>query len=601
MSTTASPNADTKKSIFEGPIPSPPPPSEEPMKAMKMGFGDIARADRVVGSPSRDRRRIPTPAAREDSPTRYSGGSTTPLVPDDEDDDIEVVVGPHASLDGDVEMSGPGKAIPFRFNRNPPPGNPEGNNGNNPFTPSQINDYDITGSQIADITGNGPNGLTQAQMSQLDQSFHDAGVTVGGFCSTATNDKGKRPMSAAIPIIRPNAGPSRREEIPVPRAVFTEFPKPTDPARGMNALSTRRNECPNGKLPVYVPSEEKLACLIDARITFSDGNYDQFVRNREFYVDGIPPEKLVALAANPECWAALTIFNSGREYWKAIPEAVELVKKCLTSLGIEPGTIIAQYLTEIASIAPRDDKPEKKGKKGKKSKASAGENSTTPGKYTGVKTILVEFYWIQDRNFLCFLRTIGVSPGLGMHINFLKDNEESWATAAIRTDQLSDDEATQKLALWALKEFLFASQEYHALCARLIAGPEPTPEKVLNHVNTFFLQLQPYKYRHIHIDWPVWMLFTAPVSSNMDPLIAARENNEMRRFIRGISHCSWSCRDTGASISIYLEAVECTICKSDTHNTFKCTFASLPTWNGPREQVSLAVKAHREANPVTRR
>ncbi|KAJ3818851.1 hypothetical protein F5880DRAFT_1734217 [Lentinula raphanica] len=573
----------------------------ESRKKPKNHLFDLAHLPAVDGSPNRDRRRIPSQRNQEESPTRRGSGTTSPLVSDDDQEGKQE--------GNDVEMRGPHSQSSNSGNPTPPARSaaalPDGI-----ITASQLLDFEMTRDEIEEHQRGEP---AQPQAANENQASDvDPPQT-----ATTSNDEGNSVLRMSFR--RLNEDEFSLEDVPTAAAdVVRNLLSPVCPnvptgdpdlaprveRKGLHEsrtshtcdLTCRYLTCGSRYLDLRVTKPAVERRLIKAGISINSGNWERYARDLTFVTQGFTKAQLKEIFSDPDHWAWIIVFNGGVYLFSNIPEIGFSIQSLLNrefDAGITRN--ITPYIDLIAprEPAPSDGDSKAKGKKNPPKKGKGKEKKEPPkadqsDKYAGPIAIAVKFSDTGDMRQLFRQQTFGLNNGVGFHITPVTNTDRSHVVGYVRSNQFTCDEEVILGMANDIKLFLDNDQKFHRLVAQVVLGPEPTPDKVREITETIRLKPLPKPVVHRRIEWVALGLYIDVASRADDPFIRDRDDNRLREYIRSLGKISGTYLDT------FIEPMECTLCKCDTHPTFQCSYSELETWSGPTEQVAKAVKAYHD-------
>ncbi|KAJ3996554.1 hypothetical protein F5050DRAFT_1712010 [Lentinula boryana] len=385
----------------------------------------------------------------------------------------------------------------------------------------------------------------------------------------------------------------------------TPTPEPPLPTYDQEKLKIPRdrNLRPNGTRPEQGPTDPGFAEFL-MRVAMAPASL-----NNGWMPEGYPDEMRKEILEHPEEWILLTIFNGGVYLFRRIPNMAQKVADFLLNIGIDFEDILAPYRDKIEEEAASTSRA--RGRGGANPQATRGHGrgqgrggKTTPyktqggeskDKYGGSTTLTVRISDINQRHYLLGLGTTALDTLVAFHATKVWHSpepvpyERSWAAGLFHTNQYgrTNNVMTDNLA-YTVKLTLWKSVAFGDLIARANPGPTSTRQKVIKFTSSFEFVLQPYKYKSANINQACWILFAAPVSRHPDPMMRAKQENEIHCFIISPPFGQYHWRH----MVIFPHAIECTICKLDDHPMFSCPFIEADTWFGPRKQVREVIEDH---------
>ncbi|KAJ3753002.1 hypothetical protein EV360DRAFT_74875 [Lentinula raphanica] len=355
------------------------------------------------------------------------------------------------------------------------------------------------------------------------------------------------------------------------------------------------SECPNGPTQAPFPSERFARQLVDLGIAVNSGNMERFARDLPTLTRGFSKVELMEIYGHPRQWAWGVDFNGGNYLNSRLPELGHK-KQAFLNQKLQAGIVrnisphidtIAFRLPAVPEPAPQEKTSKNKKRKGKAdNKNSSSTKSNQPDKYAGPIAMAVKFADAGNMDEIIRQQSLGINVAAGIHLIPVTNTTRSHAVGCARANQYECNTETVTDMVTTLKLSLNMDEKFHRLVSSVIMGPEPTIDKVRAITDFIRLVPLPTKVTINHIDWDAFCLF-APVTSRADdPFVRDRDENRIRDYIRSVREFSHT------YLKVYVEPMECTLCKCDTHYTFHCPFTSLDAWNGPRDQVAAAVATY---------
>ncbi|KAJ3833867.1 hypothetical protein F5878DRAFT_665269 [Lentinula raphanica] len=537
---------------------------------------DLAHTAPVDSSPNRSRRRIPSNNRHDESPTRRNNGPVSPLIPDDDDENGIVErsgIQGHTSQNEDVVMRGPGSN-----SVNSTPGAEERTNeGDEPLTLSQIRGFEMTRDEIEEHERPDP---------ILPYIINGGRSTIRTDTPAPAANQTHEPGTPATPEVMLNLN------IPKPfsrNQVEEEFTLADVPAASAQIVKDNMSsECPNGLTPTPLLSMEFTRTLVQAGVAVNNGSMERFARDLPTITRGFTKTELIKIFSAPRNWAWGVDFNGGNYLNSRLPEIAHR-KQTFLNQRLEAGTTetIIPYMDVIAVRAPlvQDSDPKDKGPKNSKGKGKRDNKpkGNQPDKYAGPIAMAIKF---EDAGIMQqFVRqqSFGINVGAALHIIPVTNTTRSHAVGCARSNQFVCTPVTVVRMIETIQRALEGNEGFRRLVSSLIMGSDSTTEKVRAITGSIQLTPLPTAITVNHVEWNAFCITADVTSTADDPFVRDRDENKIRAYIRSLKEVSHT------YLKVYIEPMECTLCKCDTHYTFHCPFSTLDTWNGPREQVSAAV------------
>ncbi|KAF9061482.1 hypothetical protein BDP27DRAFT_1369599 [Rhodocollybia butyracea] len=288
-----------------------------------------------------------------------------------------------------------------------------------------------------------------------------------------------------------------------------------------------------------------------ANVAVNSGHFPKHIRDPVFDSAGFTEKNLETVKENPSDWYKICFFNERQ------PKVFDT--------GAEP----------------KGRKPKASGSKG----AGKAARPTT-NLYDGPLTALYEIKKRNDQTFVEAQQTFGFNSGVGIHVTKWLSTERSYSVAELRCNQDENSPAICKALKETLQDHFLGLDKFHDVVAENVNGTEPTSTKVSRIVHSFTIVTQPYMPYLRKIEYHAWALFMLPTANDEDLVIRAQKENQIRAFIRTNTLVS------GPWMTVYIDHMECTLCKSDSHSTHGCPYSGMDTWRGPQKQVRDAVKEY---------
>lgn len=509
------------------------------------------REKTVEASP--EKRRVPSHNQPLESPTRRGSGIGTQLAASDDEFSPGAHERPTAGVNSDVDMS------------------PRTSSNGGSFAPPQATH---SGPPAGGGNGDAPNSFTQGQLDHLTTLLgnHNVGnvaqilAAIQAHPANLENPHNDRDTQASMDTHFPHMEPNLFDGMTLP---LYDLAIKVDPY----IASTR----PNGPKKAAVLAESFVEKLSALNISMNDGTWERFLRNAPWIYEGFPEEQRLLIGENTTRWILVIPFNGGSTLNEKVPEHGRQTMTLLEELGITVEHTITPYLTEAATRKPADTT---KGKgKGKKPNPSI---KGTVDKYAPPRTSAYKLHDIQDVLRLEALQTVDINPGIAVHFVRASLMQRSHFVCCIRVDQLRLSPKIIDDTMFALKQGLWNMNKFRSIVSRVVVGDEPTPVKMNMLFAGFELRALPYTLRRNQNDWPAMALLFSPIARAENQYLKDVGDNEICNFISSVKEIRWS------YLTIFPEPMECTLCKSDSHHTFRCPYTDpniIHTWNGPRSQV----------------
>lgn len=351
---------------------------------------------------------------------------------------------------------------------------------------------------------------------------------------------------------------------------------------------------PNALLPSANHAAERLERMKTANIMVNTGHFPRHIRDPVFSHFSFNKEQLEAIGISPNHWVEICVFNGGDHLSQHVPNVSQEIKDIFKQVGVRVTRTIFPYLDTIAERKPRtDDEPKGPKLRGKGNGKEPKGPKTSTNLYGGPVHGAVEILDPNDLAYTIAQQTFGKSQTVAFHAREWVQDQRSHSVAELRCSDNEDTTDNRREIRTTLVDHFLHSNEFHRVIAENVAGNELTTTKVACCVQSMDVVPQPYKAHLRSIDWCSWILYMLPTANDKDLYTRAEKENRIRTFIRSHTKISRSW------MSVYVDPIECTICKSDSHSTHGCPYIEMDTWSGPRLQVRDVVKNIISANVKT--
>lgn len=182
----------------------------------------------------------------------------------------------------------------------------------------------------------------------------------------------------------------------------------------------------------------------------------------------------------------------------------------------------------------------------------------------------------DDLSYTIAQQTFGKSQTVAFHTQKWVQEECSHSIAELHCSDNEDTMDNWQENCTTLIDHFLHSPELHCIITENVAGNEPTTTKVAHCVQSMDVVPNPHLCQ---IDWCLWILYMLPMANDNNLYTWAEKESRICSFIcfhSKISH-SW--------MFVYIHAIKCMICKSDSHGTHSCPYTEMDTWSSPRLQV----------------
>ncbi|KAJ3964455.1 hypothetical protein EV361DRAFT_955931 [Lentinula raphanica] len=285
--------------------------------------------------------------------------------------------------------------------------------------------------------------------------------------------------------------------------------------------------------------------LVNLPATGGDTTLPVYVGNLAYTLHGFTPEMIEEMKGKSSEYVSITPFNAGRYLYRAVRDSSQRIEDLLAEINIE-ARIIAPYRLTLEGPEPiaQRGNASRGGPRGRgcgRGRGRGGYTSTTTGakeddQYAGPIALAAHVPDPSQRDFLLQMGTISYSAVTTFHVQrfyFQEDldpQERSWAVCLLHTTDRITEERTKE-TLYAIKHACWNNPRLAKLVAQAYPGLIPTPLKLIKFTDGFELLPQPYKYQSNGINQSCWILFAAPIACRPDPILRAKQENEIRKLV----------------------------------------------------------------------